>query len=140
MHSFTALIESGTPQPLACLDLKWVSLDALSHYSFPEADNAIIEQLLKDFLPEPLSWPVSDILDLHTFSPKDISPLLEDYLRLCRDAGFKQIRIIHGKGTGTLKRRVQGILKRSPWVRRFYDAPETAGGWGATVVELTHTR
>ncbi len=139
LHAFTALIGSGTPRPLACLDLKWIPLGALPHFPFPEADREIITQLLRDFQPRPKVFPLSDILDLHTFRPEEIDPLLTDYLELCRMSGIRQVRIIHGKGTGTLKRIVHGILKRTSWIHRFHDAPETAGGWGATVVELDVT-
>jgi len=139
LHAFTALIGSGIPQPLACLSLKWISLEELPRFPFPEADRDIITQLLADFQPSSMAFPVTDILDLHTFRPQEIQPLLTDYLELCRQSGIRQVRIVHGKGTGTLKKTVRGILKRIPWIRHFHDAPETAGGWGATIVELDAT-
>ncbi len=136
LHTFTACIARGAPQPLACAELKWAQLEDLSALPFPEADARVIRRLQDDFVPGVVVLPVSDILDLHTFRPRDVKPLLLDYLERCHRAGIGQVRIIHGKGTGTLKRIVRGILERSPFVMEFYDAPETAGGWGATIARL----
>jgi dsDNA-specific endonuclease/ATPase MutS2 len=86
---------------------------------------------------EPVRLPIEDVLDLHTFRPQDIPDLLEDYLAECLKAGFYSVRIIHGKGKGIQKKRVQGILKNNPMVASFRDAPLEAGGWGATLVELS---
>lgn len=85
---------------------------------------------------EPVKIPIEDSLDLHTFQPRDIPDLLEDYLTECLKAGLHAVRIIHGKGKGVQKRRVQGLLKNNPLVSSFKDAPPEAGGWGATLVEL----
>ena len=80
--------------------------------------------------------PIEDILDLHTFKPKEIPDLLVDYIEACLDANIYSVRIVHGKGRGTLKKRVQEILKKNPMVESFRNAPAEAGGWGATLVEL----
>ena len=80
---------------------------------------------------------IEDVLDLHTFRPKDIPDLLEDYFTECIKAGIYAVRIIHGKGKGIQKRRVQGLLERNTLVTSFKEAPPDAGGWGATLVELT---
>ena len=80
---------------------------------------------------------IEDVLDLHTFRPKDIPDLLEDYFMECLKAGIYRVRIIHGKGKGFQKRRVQGLLAKNPKVTAFKEAPPEAGGWGATVVELS---
>jgi DNA-nicking Smr family endonuclease len=85
---------------------------------------------------KPVIIPIEDVLDLHTFRPQDIPDLLENYLAECLEAGIYSVRIIHGKGKGIQKRRVQGILKKNPMVMSFADAPSEAGGWGATLVEL----
>ena len=85
---------------------------------------------------EPVAIPIEDTLDLHTFLPRDIPDLLEDYLTECLKAGLYSVRIIHGKGQGVQKRRVQGLLQKNPLVSSFKDAPPEAGGWGATLVEL----
>ncbi|MBW2466255.1 MAG: Smr/MutS family protein [Deltaproteobacteria bacterium] len=80
--------------------------------------------------------PIDGTLDLHNFSPKDLKYLIPDYLEECSRAGIFQIRIIHGKGIGNLRRSVQAILKRLPQVKEYKPAAENAGGWGATLVEL----
>jgi dsDNA-specific endonuclease/ATPase MutS2 len=80
--------------------------------------------------------PINGVLDLHTFRPVDVKDLVPEYLAECRTRGILQVRIIHGKGTGTLRETVHAILRRSPIVARFAIADETGGGWGATVVEL----
>lgn len=85
---------------------------------------------------DPIRLPIEDILDLHPFRPAEVPDLVEDYIIECIAAGIFSIRIIHGKGTGALKRRVQSLLGRHPLVQGFRDAPADAGGWGATLVEL----
>ena len=85
---------------------------------------------------QPVTLPIEDILDLHTFNPKDLPDLLVDYFEACIDAGIYSVRIVHGKGRGILKKRVQGLLKKNLMVKSFQDAPPAAGGWGATLVEL----
>jgi DNA-nicking Smr family endonuclease len=85
---------------------------------------------------EPIEIPVDGVLDLHTFSPKEVSDLLQDYIELCREKGILEIRIIHGKGQGIQKARVHALLSRNSMVSRFRDAPPESGGWGATVVTL----
>ena len=83
--------------------------------------------------------PIQDILDLHTFNPKDLPDLLVDYFEACIDADIYSVRIVHGKGRGILKKRVQGLLKKNSMVKTFQDAPPEAGGWGSTLVELKTT-
>ncbi|HSO61384.1 MAG TPA: Smr/MutS family protein [Desulfobacterales bacterium] len=83
--------------------------------------------------------PIEDVIDLHTFRPEDIADLIEDYIDECIRAGLTAVRIIHGKGTGRQKARVQELLRRHPQVLSFTDAPPEAGGWGATIVELEKT-
>ena len=85
---------------------------------------------------EPVKIPIEDSLDLHTFLPRDIPDLLEDYLAECLKAGLYSVRIIHGKGKGVQKRRVQGLLQKNPLVSSFKDAPPEAARWAATLVEL----
>jgi dsDNA-specific endonuclease/ATPase MutS2 len=79
---------------------------------------------------------IEDVIDLHTFRPADLPGLIEDYIDECIRAGFTSVRIIHGKGTGLQKARVQELLRRHSGVVSFMDAPLEAGGWGATIVEL----
>lgn len=78
-------------------------------------------------------------LDLHMFQPRDVKLLIPDYLEECREKGILSARIIHGKGTGALRRTVHAILERLPFVASYRTASEFEGGWGATVVELTPT-
>jgi len=85
---------------------------------------------------QPVKMPIEDVLDLHTFKPKDLPDLLVDYFEACIDEGIYSVRIIHGKGRGLLKKRVQGLLKKNSMVKSFQDAPPEAGGWGATLVDL----
>lgn len=84
----------------------------------------------------PVRIPITDVLDLHTFAPRDLPDLIEDYLDECVRLGFRSVRIVHGKGSGVQKRRVQATLGCNRNVRAFADAPPEAGGWGATMVEL----
>ncbi len=85
---------------------------------------------------KPVIVPIEDILDLHTFRPQDIPNLLTDYFSACIIAEIYSVRIIHGKGSGILKKRVRSLLKKNPLVTSFSNAPVEAGGWGATLVEL----
>ena len=85
---------------------------------------------------EPVHIPITDVLDLHTFDPRDLPDLIGDYIEECIRLGFRSVRIVHGKGTGVQKRRVQAMLRDNQHVKAFADAPAEAGGWGATVVEL----
>jgi len=79
--------------------------------------------------------PLTDELDLHTFLPRDCADVVDEYLHAAQQAGLATVRIIHGKGTGTLRRIVHGVLERHPAVKSFLLAGGS-GGWGATVVEL----
>ncbi len=84
----------------------------------------------------PLELPIDGVLDLHTFQAREVKDLIPDYLAACQERGILQVRIIHGKGTGTLRRTVHAILARLPAVASFDLAMEDAGGWGATMVML----
>jgi DNA-nicking Smr family endonuclease len=84
----------------------------------------------------PFVVPIEDSLDLHTFAPREVSAVVEEYLLQCHRKGFHEVRIIHGRGQGVQRNMVRAVLKRSPWVVGFKDAPLEAGGWGATVVQL----
>jgi len=85
---------------------------------------------------EPVEIPVDGVLDLHAFRPGEIRDLIPEYIRLCKEKDIYEIRIIHGKGTGQLRRTVHSILSKNPTVRSFRLAGEDAGGWGATIIEL----
>jgi DNA-nicking Smr family endonuclease len=85
---------------------------------------------------KPVQIAVDGTLDLHTFQPGEVKDLVPGYLAECRERGILQVRIIHGKGTGSLKSTVRAILSKLPEVASFCTAEEGAGGWGATIVEL----
>jgi DNA-nicking Smr family endonuclease len=85
---------------------------------------------------EPIVLPIEDSIDLHAFHPKDIPSVVEEYLQQCGQTGLREVRIIHGRGTGVQRNIVRGILEKHPRVLSFQDAPAEAGGWGATVVVL----
>jgi len=85
---------------------------------------------------EPVEFPINGVLDLHSFHPGEVKDLLPEYLLECRKRGILDVRIIHGKGTGALRESVHTILKRLPEVASFKLADESAGSWGATVVQL----
>jgi len=86
--------------------------------------------------PEPVSLPIEDSLDLHPFAPKDVWPVVDEYLKEAVLRGFSEVRLIHGRGIGFQRASVQRLLARHPLVERFFDAPPERGGWGATVVVL----
>ncbi len=83
-----------------------------------------------------IELPIDGVLDLHTFRLQEVKELIPDYLAECRERGILDVRIIHGKGTGALRRTVHAILARQPNVASFHLAGQEAGGWGATLVTL----
>lgn len=86
--------------------------------------------------PEIQNIPIDGTLDLHTFRPEEVKDMVRDYIAECRSRGILQVRIIHGKGVGTLREMVHALLSRMPEVESFRLAEEEGGGWGATVVIL----
>lgn len=85
---------------------------------------------------KPVVLPIEDSIDLHAFRPKDVPSVVDEYVEQCSQAGLKEVRIIHGRGTGVQRNIVRGILQKHPLVLSFQDAPPEAGGWGATIVAL----
>lgn len=86
--------------------------------------------------PEPVTIPITDVFDLHTIQPREVKLVVEEYLNEARRAGFRSVRIIHGKGIGVQREMVRAILQRTPWVLDWTDAPPEAGGLGATIVRF----
>lgn len=84
----------------------------------------------------PVAVPIEDSLDLHAFAPKDIPAVVNDYLEECARRGIREVRLIHGRGTGTQRAIVRSLLAQHPLAREFTDAPPDRGGWGATIVHL----
>ena len=87
-------------------------------------------------MPEVPELPIDGVLDLHTFLPREVKPLVHDYLDACRERAILEVRIIHGKGTGALRETVHSIMRGREDVVDFHLAGEGSGGWGATVVRL----
>ena len=79
---------------------------------------------------------LGDELDLHTFLPRECADVVAEYVRAAQEAGKTHVRIVHGKGTGTLRRIVHGVLDRHPAVSAYRLADERSGAWGATLVDL----
>lgn len=84
----------------------------------------------------PVPLPITGELDLHTFRPSDLGELIPAYLAECAARGLREVRIVHGKGTGTLRTTVQTLLRRSPLVASFRTGDEHSGSWGATIATL----
>lgn len=78
--------------------------------------------------------PIEDTLDLHTFAPRDIPSVVEEYVTAAHEAGLREVRLIHGRGRGIQRGIVQQVLETHPLVVEFWDAPESH--LGATVARL----
>ena len=89
------------------------------------------------FDPElPVALPVEDFIDLHSFPPRDLAEGVVEYLGSAHTAGFREVRLIHGRGIGVQRERVRSVLAKHPLVVRFSDATSDRGGWGATIAHL----
>lgn len=88
------------------------------------------------FFPDPVEIPITDSIDLHYFPPADVGEIVDAYLEAAAERGFREVRIIHGRGRGVQRNRVRIHLERSPHVEAFEDAPGDRGGWGATLAKL----
>jgi DNA-nicking Smr family endonuclease len=85
---------------------------------------------------DPVEIPIEPVIDLHSFAPRDILSVVDEYLLAARDAGFTEVRLIHGRGKGVQRAAIQRLLRDHPLVDRFHDAPESH--LGATIVSLRH--
>lgn len=85
---------------------------------------------------ETVPFPIEDSIDLHTFRPGEVKDLLQDYIEEARKLGFAEVRIIHGRGTGVLRKTVHALLEKHPHVISFREADPGGGGWGATIAVL----
>lgn len=99
--------------------------------TFPES-----LRMTDDPFGDPVPIPVDGVLDLHGIRPRDMKEVLLEYLSECRKAGIFEVRVIHGKGIGEIRRSVHNILKDHPDVERLAEASRHFGGWGATMVTL----
>jgi dsDNA-specific endonuclease/ATPase MutS2 len=85
---------------------------------------------------DPVEVPVEAEIDLHSFLPSETASVVEEYLAEAAARGFREVRIVHGRGTGAQRKTIRTVLSRSPLVLEFRDAPPAGGGWGATVALL----
>ncbi len=83
-----------------------------------------------------VEYPIDGVLDLHAFHPRDVKNLITEYINVCLEKGLDQIRIIHGKGTGTMRRIVRSELDKNPRVEGYWHEGGSGGSWGATIVRL----
>ena len=84
----------------------------------------------------PVRLPIEESIDLHSFAPRDVVNVVDDYLHAAHEAGFREVRLIHGRGRGVQRAAVQRLLRGHALVERYWDAPESH--LGATVVVLNH--
>jgi DNA-nicking Smr family endonuclease len=84
----------------------------------------------------PVVLPIEDEIDLHPFAPADTASVVEEYLTEAQARGFREVRVVHGRGSGVARRIAQAAIARHPAVVSFRDAPAERGGWGATIVLL----
>jgi len=89
-----------------------------------------------DEIPEDVRLPIEDAIDLHAFAPRDVKDVVASYLEAAHESGFREVRIVHGRGIGFQREAVRELLARHPRVAWFGDAPPDRGGWGATIVVL----
>ena len=89
-----------------------------------------------DEIPVEVAIPITDTLDLHPFQPKEIRDVARDYLIEAHERGFRQVRLIHGRGIGVQRERIRSLLAELDFVEGFQDADPSGGGWGSTVVLL----
>ncbi|MEZ4219746.1 MAG: Smr/MutS family protein [Polyangiaceae bacterium] len=85
---------------------------------------------------DPVVLEIEDSIDLHGFEPRDIPSVVVSYLEAAREKGLHEVRLIHGKGKGVQRARVRQVLDGLSWVIEYRNAPETRGGFGATLVWL----
>ncbi len=94
------------------------------------------DDAIEDSMDDVVQMPIDGVLDLHTFSPRDLKYLVPDYIEECRERDILELRIIHGKGVGALRRSVHAILDRLPQVAEYRLGSHGSGSWGATLVTL----
>lgn len=87
-------------------------------------------------IPDEIVLPIEDRLDLHAFHPRDVRSVVESYLDEAAEAGFGEVRLIHGRGVGVQREIVRSLLARRRDVAEYVDAPPERGGWGATIVRF----
>lgn len=91
---------------------------------------------LENPFPEPVELEITDTIDLHSFSPKDVKSVVETYLEEARKKNFRVVKIIHGKGIGVQREIVRSVLEKTDFVKDFKNGAEFSGNWGATIVNF----
>jgi dsDNA-specific endonuclease/ATPase MutS2 len=91
---------------------------------------------MADDVDDAIEIPITDTLDLHPFRPNEIRDVAHEYLLEAHARGFRQVRLIHGRGTGMQRENIRKLLASLDFVEAFHDADGSGGGWGATVVVL----
>jgi DNA-nicking Smr family endonuclease len=90
----------------------------------------------EEHVEEPFVVPIEEAIDLHTFAPREVSAAVEAYLEAAAEKGYREVRLIHGRGKGVQRAQIRRLLSHHPLVEEFFDAPPGRGGWGATLVRL----
>ena len=106
-----------------------------SHFMWLTRTNIAYIVSMDDYEDQEIEYPIDGILDLHTFSPGEVKSLIPEYIEACLERRIYQLRIIHGKGTGTLRTMVHAILERDSRVESF-KLDSGSSSWGATLVNL----
>jgi dsDNA-specific endonuclease/ATPase MutS2 len=91
---------------------------------------------IDDLFGEPVEIEITDTLDLHAFSPRDVNAVTVAYLEEARKKRLRIVRLIHGKGVGVQRESVRKVLSETDFVKGFKSGDEFSGGWGATIAEL----
>ncbi len=86
--------------------------------------------------PEVIEVPITEAIDLHHFAAREVVEVADAYLEAAQEKGFREVRLIHGRGKGVQRARLRSLLEKHPSVSSFADAPSERGGWGATIVQL----
>jgi dsDNA-specific endonuclease/ATPase MutS2 len=86
--------------------------------------------------PDPVELEITDCLDLHSFAPRDVKNVVQNYLMEANKKGFKLVRIVHGKGIGVQREIVRQVLSETDFIKSFKTGDEFSGSWGATIVEF----
>jgi dsDNA-specific endonuclease/ATPase MutS2 len=89
-----------------------------------------------DRVPAVVHVPLEAELDLHAFAPRDVASVVDEYVTAAARAGFREVRVVHGRGKGVQRGIVQAALDRHPSVEEFRDDP--VSHLGATLVHLRH--
>jgi len=87
---------------------------------------------------EPVEVAIGPELDLHSFAPRDIPSVVEEYLTAAAARGLRDVRLVHGRGRGVQRGIVQAALERHPLVAEFWD--DAASHLGATMARLKDGR